>query len=49
LIGAEKSGFHVPSVKKQADDAKRLAKLLARVENNLKARDAKSKISTAAF
>jgi hypothetical protein len=34
---------HVPTVKKQADDAKRLAKLLARMARNLKTRDAKSK------
>jgi hypothetical protein len=31
----------VPTVKKQADDAKRLAKLLARIEKNLKAHEAK--------
>jgi hypothetical protein len=34
--------LHVPSVKKQADDAKRLAKLLARIEKNHKTREAKS-------
>ena len=33
--------LHVPSVKKQADDAKRLAKLLLRIETNLEAREAK--------
>jgi hypothetical protein len=33
--------LHVPSVKKQADDARRLAKLLARIETNRKAREAK--------
>jgi hypothetical protein len=32
----------VPSVKKQADDARRLAKLLGRIETNRKAREAKS-------
>jgi hypothetical protein len=32
----------VPSAKKQADDAKALAKLLLRIETNLKAREAKS-------
>lgn len=30
----------VPSAKKKADDAKRLAKLLARIEQNRKAREA---------
>ena len=34
--------LNVPSPKKQADDAKRLAKLLARIEKN-QAREAKSK------
>ena len=44
----------VPSAKKQADDAKHLAKLLLRIETNLRARDAKQngkanlKIGTAA-
>jgi hypothetical protein len=32
----------VPSARKQADDAKALAKLLARIETNLEARQAKS-------
>jgi len=31
----------VPSARKQADNAQRLAKLLLRIETNLKARDAK--------
>ena len=30
---------NVPSAKKQADDAKHLAKLLARIERNRKARE----------
>jgi hypothetical protein len=33
----------VPSAKKQAEDAKQLAKLLLRIETNHKAREAKSK------
>jgi hypothetical protein len=32
----------VPSAKKQADDAKQLAKLLLRIDTNLKAREAKT-------
>jgi hypothetical protein len=32
----------IPSARKQANDANRLAKLLARFETNLKAREAKS-------
>ena len=41
----------IPSVKKQADDSKRLAKLLVRIEKNLKIRAAKRtiKIGTAAL
>jgi hypothetical protein len=33
--------LNVPSARKQADDAKHLAKLLLRIETNLKAREAK--------
>jgi hypothetical protein len=35
--------LNVPSAKKQADDAKRSAKLSLRIETNLKGRDARSK------
>jgi hypothetical protein len=33
----------IPSARKQADDAKALAKLLVRIETNLKAREVKNK------